>query len=180
MFSLGTKLKIGEPHTPIYPLNFIKTWPMLDQNELKKAIEKILCGFFSSGCIPSLNDSYFQGLGCENNPKTSPLYLLCYLAFWFKDALVKQTGATLQFFSQLPKDLVAGKACDLCFDFGKVHIEWTKGFLRQVVLVIEKDVGLDLIFPKEVKSFRMKKNKKLHPQTHIFTSGVYHIDRFEA
>lgn len=180
IFSLGTKLKIGEPLSASYPLNFIKTWPLLDQNELKKGIEKILYGFFSSGFIPSLEDKYFQGLGCEDKSKTSPLYLLSSIAFWFKDALVKHTGSSLEFFSQVPKELIAGKACDLCFDFGKVHIEWTKGFLRQVVLVIEKDVGLDLVFPKQVKSFRMKKNKKLHPQTHIFTSGVYHIDRFEA
>jgi hypothetical protein len=180
IFSLGTKLKIGEPLNSAYPLSFIKTWHSLNQNELKKALDKILHGFFSLGFIPSFDDGLHQGLGCEDSAKLSPLYLLSQVAFWFKDALVKQTGSTLEFFSQLPKELVAGKACDLCFDFGRVHIEWTKGFLRQVVIVVEKDVGLDLVFPKNVKSFRMKKNKKLHPQTHIFTQGVYHIDRFQA
>lgn len=180
LFSLGTKLKIGEPIHPVYPLDFIKTWPSFNQNELKKGLEKVLCGFFSIGFIPSFDDLYYQGLNCDQSIKISPLYLLSSLAFWFKDALVKHKDSTLEFFSQLPKELIAGKACDLCFDFGKVHIEWTKGFLRQVILVIEKEVSLQLVFPKNVRSFRMKKNKKILPLTHLYTQGVYHLDRFEA
>lgn len=180
IFSLGTKLKLQDPLTSVYPLNFIKTWPLLNQNELKKALEKVLFGFFSTGFIPTFDDVYHQGLACDQNAKISPLYLLSKIAFWFKDGVIKHSGSTLEFFSQIPTELVAGKACDLCFDFGKVHIEWTKGFLRQIILVIEKDVGLDLVFPKNVKSYRMKKNKKIHPSTQIFTPGVYHLDRFEA
>lgn len=180
LFSLGTKLKLFEPLNIVYPLSFIKTWNSLNQNELKKAFEKLFHGFFSSGFVPSFEDQYYQGLNSDSGSKVSPLYLLSFVAFWFKDALVKQTGSSLEFFSQLPKELVAGKAVDLCFDFGKVHIEWTKGFLRQIVLVVDKDVGLDLVFPKNVKSFRMKKNKKPYPVTHIFTPGVYHIDKFQA
>lgn len=149
------------------------------QKELKIELEKLLYGFFKEGFIPSLIDDQHMGLkGFAQG--LSPLYLTHSVARWLKSNLAHYQGSCLVILRHLPRELIAGRATCLQFLFGTVHLEWTKGFIRRMILEITTPTTLELIFPKQVKSYRLRLGKKTLKNIQEFLPGIYHFDKFEA
>jgi hypothetical protein len=147
----------------------------LELEEIKKIILSKTTGFL----VPTLdNPSHLQ-----MDLKTEFLdqkQILAHLYQDMKQRLVTEDKNTLKVFFDMHKKFVTGKALNLKFSFGFIHIEWTKGFLRQVILVLNSPKKLNVEFPKSVKSFRLQKDNQVIGIEKICDQGIYCFDRFLA
>jgi hypothetical protein len=176
IFSLGSSLQhLSGPFS--YQLKQLLS---LDENQKRKTLEKIFYGNFSCGFIPSVKDEKHLGLINFLENETRDIDLLIGLYIFLKAAFVYSDGGDLKIFHHVPKDFVAGKVINLALPFGKMHIEWTKGFLRKLVLIVDTPIEVSLCFPKCVKNYRVRKNNHKIALSNQLTEGVYLFDKFEA
>lgn len=180
LFCLGSKLELPLPIPQSGVLNLVDELKIGSQPQRALILEKILKGFYSDFFIPSLQDDFHQGLQNLNDTRHSALYLNLKMAVWIKSFLAAHKNSDLFILHDLPRELIAGKACALSFSFGKVHLEWTKGFIRQMVLDIQVPCDLNIQFTREVKKFRVRKKGKKIPLATSFEPGIYHFDQFQA
>lgn len=180
LFELGSSLGLKKSENLQGIFKLIEAMNEETETAKIKQLELLIYGFFKEGFVPFLDDRFHLGLHDLTVTKENPLLLLKKIYEFLKSALLEKTGHELKIFSSFPRHFVAGKATGLEFEYGKVHLEWTKGFLRQVVLNIQKPCKLDLIFPKSVKRFRVRKGKKVIKLSQELESGIYHIDNFHA
>lgn len=179
IFSLGDHLKDLGPSKSLDVLDQVESLKTLHELEKNQLLERLLKCNFSSGLIPHLQDTLYMGLG--NKPGLGcDLDLLKALSLWLKTSLISCDDHNLTLLKGLPRDFVAGKATHLEFKYGLIHLEWTKGFVRRVILDIKKSASLKLQFGHKVKSFRINR-KSYSPQDQLdLQVGIYQLDKFEA
>jgi len=143
--------------------------------EIRRLIVVKTDGFF----VPTLENPHHIDCEFSTNFK-KPQEILSSIYHQIKQKLVKEEKDALILFSSMFKPFVAGKAFNLKFSDGFIHMEWTKGFLRQVIIVLNTDRPINIRFAKNVKSFRLRKEGKALEAKTICEKGIYHIDRFLA
>lgn len=174
---LGESLHVDLPES--IKRGFVDYLNDCDQIEKAKRLEKILSAFFSQGLIPEPIDLMHRGF--TGLPQAgSALFILKAMSEWIKEFLIKKQSNSVYVLDKLPREFISGRVTSLDFDFGKVHLEWTKGFIRKMILDIQKPSMFEVKFPKEVKSFRLKKDKMTIPMPSEWTCGLYYFDNFLA
>ncbi len=82
----------------------------------------------------------------------------------------------------LPSSFICGKMTDVFIeDIGVLDFEWSKGFLRRMVLRSHTKRTLQFVLQRELKSFRFQKDKRESGEKTLFLekNEVYYFDRFE-
>lgn len=147
----------------------------LTLDEIKKILISKTVGFL----VPTLKNPLHIQMDLTTD-FSNETQVLGYLYQDMKNRLVQENKNTLSIFFDMFKKFVSGKALNIQFSSGVIHIEWTKGFLRQVILVLNTERKLNIEFPKNVKSFRLQKDQQVIGIETIKEPGIYHFDRFLA
>jgi len=180
IFKLGSFLNLAPSKAQDPFIQEVATFSSLNQTKKKEYLEKLIYGFFKQGFIPCLSDETFSGLKSSTDINLSPLYLIKALYESLKSSLVIFENKKLKIMHGWLEEFVAGKLTHVEVEFGFIHLEWTKGFLRRLVLDVKKDTDIELVFSKKIKSYRIRKGKKIGRDISFFEKGIYHIDHFEA
>lgn len=112
----------------------------------ESALEMFLAGF-QSLFVPRLEDRDYYGV--ELMPE-----LIARGGRMIREMIVKEEEDQIFVLPALPAYFHAGRFIEVPLKDGVISIEWTKDFLRQVVLRKEQEVQVH--FPKNVKKFRRR------------------------
>lgn len=138
----------------------------LDQAHLEKdrqgvthLFEKIFTLGFFDLMTPTLEDLYFQRLvKTEVKKGFSPFHLFPHLYSRIRRCFLEEEGKKLHILPCLPTKTVAGRLTDLEQGSLKIDLEWRKEEVRRMSIETSKKETLELVFPKEMKSYRIRRH----------------------
>jgi len=154
---------------PSFPLEKVGSAIVLEEIAEAEKIELInkwqvaLMGCFQELLVPSYIDPYFQGLfKAPLAPiKYSTLGIIHFAASLIRSYFFREESGTLFFLPKLPPQCHAGRFIDIQTNQQLTcHLEWSKKEIKKVLLHAKEPGALKLDFPREVKSFRLRRSLK--------------------
>lgn len=155
----------------------------VERLELVPRFQDLFAAGFEGILSPRLSDTQHQGFGLSSaNPEDSPLVLLTEGAKLIQSLFVDQEGDVLAILPKLPPEFHSGRLVDYTWNSkGTLDLEWTKKFLRRMVLRAEVDATVHLRFQKALNRFRLNGNYLSVNQPITIEAGkLYVFDRFES
>lgn len=140
---------------------------------------------FKGILTPQLFDDRFQGLGTIAYA-ASPLVILSEGALLIRSLFVQQTAHEIFILPVLPPEFHSGRLLNIsCGKVGDLSLEWSKKFIRRMILVSESNTMINPVFQKEIKSFRLKKGSqdrgvviKVNTPIDLEQGCTYYFDRY--
>lgn len=161
-----------------------------DHEALYEKLLNLFQAGFKSLFFPRLIDDSFLGfehpvLGVKN---ASPLLLLQESYPLIRSLFFQEKENTWNFLPALPPQFHCGRMIDLTTKKGhKLSIEWTKKFVRQIILEVRSDEVYAFKYAPCIKRFRVSSLEKgplgVFPngaEIPLFGGGKYLLDRFEG
>ncbi|CAM0117597.1 hypothetical protein [Rhabdochlamydiaceae symbiont of Dictyostelium giganteum] len=137
---------------------------------------------FKDMLVPRLIDDTYQGIVKEGNISGSPFALFHAGYQAVRPLFFEETGDTWKFLPSLPKDFPAGRMGHICtLTQDEIAIEWVKKQIRTVTIYPKGSRSVELIFPKEIKSFRKDRLKRylVNSKMVLEAGKKVVLDRFE-
>ncbi len=129
------------------------------KQEKQKVYDLLLLSYlvhFSAGLFPRREDAEKQGIPPLVE---STKNLLSQGAKKIRSLFFQEQEEGWYFLPCLPSQFVCGKMTDIQTKNGsRIDLEWTKHRLRKMRIRVEQEQEICLYFPKEIKSFRMKRS----------------------
>lgn len=162
-----------------------------DKKTAMRAFKTLIQVGFREILVPQMEDPFFQGIplpAFSSSNNQSPLALLSEGSQTIQSLFVRIQQRTLEILPLLPPEIDCGRFIGVrCGNWGVLDIEWTKKFLRRVVLQTSEPCQIDLVLPLSIKRFRLKikakeKGTKIlagFPLT-LDSHRVYEMDNFET
>jgi hypothetical protein len=130
-----------------------------------EAIEPLLRALLSTGfyglMVPSAVDQLRLGFAPPLPAEVAASSLLPALAGSLQDLFFREVSpGLLDLLPLLPPSAVCGRLTEIPCSLGILHLEWTKRFVRRVALHCHKTGEIQMRFPREVVSFRLRRTKK--------------------
>lgn len=137
---------------------------------------------FSDLLVPRLEDSDFQGyhLPVTSWEKTSALHLLKESFSLIRQLFFQEDENTMQILPHLPPSFVSGTLTHLTTKKGHtVSLEWSKQFIRRMLVQAACDDEITLTFQKELKEYRLGKyHMDNAAKVHLQAGQNYLFDNF--
>lgn len=139
---------------------------------------------FDTGLSPRLVDTQHHGFQLPDvKGEANPLQLLVEGAQLIRKLLVSCDGRTMELLPVLAPEFHCGRIVDVkCAGIGVCDIEWSKKCVRRVVLRVEVAGELRICCQKDVKRFRVNKERFVaNSEVLLVNAGeVLCLDHFEA
>ncbi|MEX0962260.1 MAG: hypothetical protein WDZ28_05345 [Simkaniaceae bacterium] len=172
LFHLGQWMPtLHFPETLLRRLQSPSDWPELFR------------GCFRSLFMPTLFDDHYLNIPQLNEmpPLDSPLSLITALHAQIRSLFIQPKKDHLNLLPSLSREIRSGRMIDVEGEGYRVDFEWTKGKLRRVFIkpFCDREVGFSL--PRELKSFRMNKERVLKRGERLFLkkNQLIFLDQFE-
>lgn len=159
-------------------------------DSIMDCLNAFLLAAFQGTFCPQVLDRKHQGIIEAPQPpiQLSSLHLLREGAKFIHSLFLQEKTEGLYVLPALPPELPCGRYIDIDeLKWGTVSIEWTKKAIRRLILRVEEDVQLPLIFSKGVSSFRIRSHKtdsgsrcKVGKELRLERGCCYWLDRFES
>lgn len=137
---------------------------------------------FRSIFLPRTKDEEWQNLFPQVEVTSSALHLFQEGSRLIRQLFFLEKENQLHFLPYLPRKLAHGRAYDLKWQGGKLHVEWSKHKLRKVTLFVDASKEILFRLPADISFFRMcDRKKKVQHFVHtplFLEKGIYILDRF--
>lgn len=141
-------------------------------------LQELFEGNFSDYFVHDSTRWNLLGMDAKNSISGSPHIEGAAL---IRALLIQDEADSMKLLPSLPTDFVAGRYLNARCNWGTVDFEWTKGFMRRVVLRAEKSAVLTVVFPKGVKHCRVRGAPFQNSGKLELESGqTYYFDKFEG
>lgn len=129
-----------------------------NRNEILKPFEILFEAGFQGMMMPTLFDEMHLGLQLPKvNPSSSPLVLLSHGAKLIRSLFATYNQKILTILPNLPVSFHSGRLTQFkCEDVGLLSLEWSKKIIRRMILIVEKDETVEVVFQKDIKRFRLR------------------------
>lgn len=128
------------------------------------ALQQLYQAGFEGGLSPTLIDTSYQGFTFDSisgNSTATPLSLLTQGAQMIRSLFVQSRDHQLDVLPVLPPAFHCGRFTQISLGaLGMLDLEWSKGWLRRMVLSAESSVTVELRFQKGLKEFRLRRGVK--------------------
>jgi hypothetical protein len=157
---LSPESKQGEG--PIFALlEDLKERVAKQDRNLEELFLKIYLAGFSGGLVPRAHDDEFQGFVPLFEGNLEACSLLSLGSELIRSLFFQEKEGVYYILPCVLPQFVFGKLLGIVTKNGmQIDLEWSKGFIRRVVLSPKQDGPISLRFLPEVKGFRLKKNYK--------------------
>jgi len=160
---------------------------------IEKAFEKIYLSSFDKMFSPKIfDDQWLAMLPIVEKIRTSkqnPLIILQKGALLIKRLFVEYDAKILKILPCLPPSFCSGRFIGIENEDFTLNMQWAKGQIFTLILSAKRDCDLRIIFPREIKSFRLK-DRKNKERTSIIKNArddnfkiqmgeIYYFDRFQ-
>ncbi len=161
LFLLGQKIPVTSP---------ISRSPL--------TMEMFFRASFSGLFMPHLQDNLHQGLLPSKNAGCDPMALLNLAYRNIRECLIEERKECTAIMPGI-KEYAVGRS-RLRTSFGWIHLEWTQGMMRRMIVEPKEKCEIAFIFPQEVASFRCAGEKRLNGDVVSFVaSRPVLFDRFQ-
>jgi len=185
LFCLGQKT----PYIPPQPLKGTARLLEIptDRNQVAPAIQAFLKAAFTKILIPRLVDDQFQGLSPQESAEGNRFFLIQEGGKMVRNLFFKQEERRLKILPLLPTPLDSGRMIHMnAKGIGELDFEWSKKFLRRLILRATTSGEVIFVMPSEIKSFRVRKSlkekgKRQSSQDPVLVEAgkTYFLDRFQ-
>jgi hypothetical protein len=152
----------------------IPATPSIARSALK--MEMFFRASFSGLFVPHLQDHLYQGI--LPNEEGDPMALLNVAYRTIREHLIGEGSEGIAIMPGI-KEYRVGRAT-LRTSFGWVHLEWTQGMMRRMIVEPKQNCQLPFVFPKEVASFRCAGQRVLNGAVvSLESSHSVLFDRFQ-
>lgn len=128
-----------------------------DKPKIESLFSQTYLAHFSSGLVPRKEDEERQGLFAVQPSD----FLLQEGASCIRSLFLQERGDEIHVLPCVPSLFVCGKLVHACMaGGGSIDLEWTKGRLRRMHVLVEKDQNIKLRFSSEIDGFRLKRSLK--------------------
>jgi len=126
-----------------------------------ESLTRLWLAGFEGLMTPRIEDTDLQGFNLPPvDPSLSPLPLLSDGWKVIRSLFFKEE--TLAILPHVPKEFHCGRLIGLqTHNKLTINIEWSKKQLRRMEVMSQEDSALKLLFPKELKSYRIEKEKRI-------------------
>ncbi len=138
---------------------------IVDKRNLDKFFRMIFSSVLDGFFVPRSFDFTHQGLPEIFDSTYSNLSKIKALVQFFQNILIDVQNGTLSFLPHLPKSWHQGKLEDFKISNLNVSFSWSCGQIKKVEILSKIDQNLTLIFPKNIKSFRLKDGNRSYRTT---------------
>ena len=122
-------------------------------------------GGFDSLFVPKRGDERHLGIFCEQIPDScSPLHRLKEFKSAFRALFIKEEEGKVVLLPNLPKKFLSGRFLGVKVEGATIDVEWRKGTIHSVIISPDKEIELSIVWPKEIRSFRIEKREGLIPR----------------
>lgn len=146
------------------------------KQEILDHFKKLYTVGLESLLYPRLQDTQFQGYDLtphSHRCTDSPLPILYKGASLIRTLFFKQENTSCYFLPLLPVEFHCGRYINIGLKEGILSFEWTKRCIRRLVFKASQTCVLDFHFPKEIKSFRMRRILKEKGQRMIKNQPLF-------
>jgi hypothetical protein len=140
----------------------IPSWQTLfsAKNSIKNFFECTLSLFTNGFFVPSSTDLTFQKVDPLFPPSSSILQMVSsYKELLFKTFLMRE-NFRYHFLPFVPKAWHQGEFLNYQDEYVLISFKWSRGKLRDVTIKAKQDCELELVFPKEIRSFVVFRQKE--------------------
>jgi hypothetical protein len=121
---------------------------------------KLFLATLSEGFVPRGFDEERQGILTSEKEETAP-YILERGAALIRSLFFKEEKGTYYLLPRMLSQLPCGKMLGIVTEDGSIlNLEWTKHQIRTLEVTVKQDKELALVFPKDIKRFRLKTSPK--------------------
>jgi hypothetical protein len=151
------------------------------------SIEIFLKAYFDHLLLPKRSLDKRLGVSGKDLPSHISLAAILYKSYEkVRSFFIKEERGSISIFPNLPKEFVSGKLIGLKFSSAIIDIEWTKQKIRRVRIVAILEGVLEIKWPKEVDSYRLKyrpqeKGQMVASSEEILLlpGKIYYLDKFQ-
>ncbi len=174
-------------HIPI-----LETTQVVFPEEKSNAVS-LLTTFFQAHCtnilVPRTTDDQHQGIAFPSvNQTLHPSALLHQAAQWARSLFLETTETQISILSHLPSEFASGRFLDASLGrFGSLDMEWASSCLRKLVIKAAISGEIPFIWPKHVRSFRIRTDRfeqgRYQKTTEPFraeAAATYFLDHFQS
>lgn len=154
------------------------------KEEILQAFLTLFKASFRSIFLPRTEDDEWQNLFPSVDVKSSSLYLFREGWRLIRQLIFIEQENTLHFLPHLPSKLVSGRAYDLHWTAGRLHLEWSKHKIRKVTVMVEKEIEIKIHSPNiSAFCFQPLNGKKIfyseNDAKFSLDKGIYIFNRFQ-
>jgi len=151
-------------------------------------LHQVFMASFHSLMVPSGFDCYHHGLTLPSEAFESRHINIDLLYEGYKAIramLVMQEEGVIHLLNHLPAAFHSGRACNLSLAGALIDLEWSKKYLKKVILTVFEAQTFLFSFQKDLKSFRLAANQgknKVQCQCSeplTLSPGIYVLDQFK-
>lgn len=151
------------------------------------SLESFIKAHFHFMLVPKIAVDKRLGLNQKDLPAHMNLSAILYMCYQeIRSFFVKEEKGSLFIFPNIPKEFISGKLVGLKTSKAIIDIEWTKRKVRRVRIVATNAGVLEIKWPRDVDSFRLKnrpqeKGKMISSADEIILSPgqIYYLDKFQ-
>ena len=156
---------------------------------LKQSFLDLFSAGFSSMLSPRLFDDEYQGIveSTSSHLEQNALELLHKGSELIRSLFFQECDGVYHLLPCLPHEFICGRFAGVCTSSeDKIDILWSKGWIRLVIIRVASTKTISLSLQKEIKSYRMKKDKRacgtiltVDQPISCKEGDVIYLDRFE-
>lgn len=153
-----------------------------------KSFQSLFAVGFEGLLSPRLIDEQYHGFSFPpiSDQKLSPLILLTEGAKLIRTLFIENRGGEIQILPHLPTQFHCGRMTNLVCEDIVIDLEWSKKEIRRMILRPLRSCEVHLSFPKGVKTYRLRQDKKergfkinCNESIALESRNIYFLDHFK-
>ncbi len=148
------------------------------KEDLLEAFSSLFRVAFTGMFFPHVEDPRAQGiLPSEEIPEVCPLPLITQGAKLIRSLFFQEKNDAFSFLSCLPPGFPAGRMTGITTESGdQLSFEWSKYLIHKVIFSVKTEKTVLLQFPKNTRSFRIRRSLADKGKTLSLTQGKVQLD----
>ena len=168
-----------------------KSFPYLEKSlfvpKSEEDFEGLIQSYFTSLCMPQREKAFGLGLASKSFSLSVPLGGILFQMYRsIRSLFLQEKDQSVSLLPHLFSPFLSGRALGLQTRFALFHLEWRNRKLRRVQIKALLDGPLPLLFPKEIKKFRLRQSQEKRGSEMSCTDSlflacgkVYYLDKFQ-